>query len=368
MLCVLGKRSTFCLTGLLLGIFGLGFRGRNIIHWFLFAFVTITASWRLYGLFTNFRMYLIHISDIFYMSSALLQIVLSFKRAKSFGELLSNSNKLCKKNYVIFRVVDVIVSMVVLSQFINDMGDGLWKDRCYASFHVQYSYMNRKSVIANITIATVCIHREILIRYSDMFCGLYLLMFVIVYFIKVEQLQSISNCRTSALKVRVWAISSQVSALHEKFEDTSCIILLDRTIYQFSSILKLFPVLMTNIRTRHSLGFGGIFFDTLGYFHDMFVTVSVLLAVSLMQESIKRKCRCVSDQILFADLFCGTNNEGRILINILESKFTQKVTIGKVAKVSRSLIISLASTFVAFSILFWQVNNGALGHSDDQKS
>lgn len=355
----ISKRSDLLFITFLLDLFGLGLRGRRLIHWFFFTLVIIQTSWRLYGSFTNFKFYLVNIADLSFNFCSLLQIFLSIKRVKLLRQLLSNLHKLNRRNHLIVRVVDAIICFLVISQFAFDMYDFVWTT-CYDLFHRQYSYLDRSSNLVNITIATVCIHRSILIRYSDMFCGLYLLIFVVIYLIKVQHLAGISNSRPSEWKVKVWAVSSHVSSLQDKFEDSSSIILFDRTVYQFLSILALFQFLMENIRTKSTLGLRGIIFATCGYSQNIFITVSVLLSISLMQEDIDGRCKNVTEQIMFTALSGGSVEEKWISQKILKSNFTQKVTIGKMVQVSRSIIISLASSYVVFSILFWQINNGGI--------
>lgn len=345
------RRSNFLLTGLVLGLVGLGVRGQNVVHWFLFAAVIGQSCWRLYGALRNFQMYLVHIGEILFCISCLSQIVLCVKRAKLLRQLVSNSRKLTRKNYLIIRLADAVIFFLVVSQFAQDMNNYVWKG-CFESFHLEYSHINRNSTVANVKIAAVCIHRYLLVRYSDMFCGLYLLIFLIIYFIKVQQLSFLaSKIRSSGWKEKVWAISPEVFAIYEKLEDSSSMILFFRAVFQFVCIINMFRLLMINIKTRSHLGFQGIFFRTFNYCQNIFITVSLLLSISLMQEDIEQRCRRISELILFGSFTGSTPQENWIIQCVMKSSFTQKVTIGKMAEVSRGIIITLASSW--FSPFFF---------------
>ena len=357
------RRPNFLFTVWLLNFLGIGLRGRSVIHWFLFAFVIIWTTCLLFSLFKNFRMYLTHLSDILFTLSCLFQILLLVKRTKLLRELLSHSHKLSRRNHIMFRVTDAVVFIVVMIQLISDVYSFGWRG-CHAWSRLRFLFFDNKSILANITVSIVCVEGYILLRCSDMFCGLYLLIFVIIYLIKVQHLEKISKGESSRWKEQIWLFSPQVSALHENLEESCSSVLFNRTVIQFTSILTLLPVLIDNIRTRYDLGLRGAIYGTFGYCHNIFVTVSLLLSISLMQEDIERRCKCLSEQMLL-DTFSGrTVQESWVIQKVLKSNFTRKVTIGNMAQVSRGTIISLASTYVVFSILFWQINNGALAPSN----
>ena len=354
------RKPQLLLVGFLLGLFGIGLRGRNIIHWFFFAVAIAMICWRIYGDFLNFKMYLAHISATLFDICCLFQVILCFKRTESFRALLFNSYKLSKKNNLLVRVTDAVVFIIAVSQFTKDMFDSTWKG-CYESFNQYYSPLDRNSTLVNVTVVTVCLHRYILLRFSDLLCGMYLLMFDIIHLIKVQHLKKVSTIESSRWRVTVWTASSQVSALHREFEDSSSIILVDRTLFQFFSFLSFFPLFMDNIKKRSSLGIQGLFYDTYGRFHNLFFTVSLLLSISLMQENIEGRCECVCEKMLAAGLYSGKVQESCAFQKILQSTFTRKLTIGRMAEVSRGIIMILSSTFSTFAILLWQVNNNGLG-------
>lgn len=349
------NKCNFFFTVFLIDLMGIGLRGRNIVQWFLLATGVIHRILLFRLSFWTFEFSVTRMTYILITLNPLVQVVLVIGRVKLLSELLCNSNKLSERSYFILRVVDAVVFFSIVSQLALEFSNEGWS-HC-SSMRVVPRENN--STLIKMSLAVLCFNELLLYRDMDMFCGLYLLIFLITYFIKVDNLNSIFSPPSYNWKHKMFTLSSEMSMLTEKLEDSTSCILFIRTIHQFLSISTFFFLAMFMSARNVTFNFTSAVW-AFSCTREIVLTVLLLLSISLMQEDIERRCEHLSERILLSGLLDRSTHENWVLQQAFTCKFTRKVTIWKVVEVSRGILITLASAYVGFPVLFWEINNGAL--------
>ena len=337
---------------------GVGLRKRNVLHWFLLAVNIVQRCSYLYLTIKNTSFSLYSISLLLIDLNLLLLFFTSLNKLQSVRELFFLIQKLSGKEYILLRIVDagtfiLFFALVSFEIVINGL------DQC-GNFNKLW-HLEGNSTLVVVVQRTLCLNFIISIHDIDSFSALYILIFLVLFFVKVRHLKSISTSRPSCWKSKILTLSSQVAQLGQKLDDSTSFILFCRAVHQFFLILLVF--LMAMLFYHKSLTFGKDIetFLLLKFLADLLLTALLFLSISLMQEQVTKKSEDLSRQIVYSAFDRGKILENLVLANILTSDFNHKVTVWKLVEVSRTIILTLASVYIAFPVLCWQVDNGALG-------
>lgn len=342
----------------LFDVTGVALRERNLIHWLLlivnfavrFSYLFLSIKYMKFSLFS--------ITFLLRDLNSLVLLVISLVRVQSMRELFALARFLSKKHYILLRIVDAVFFVTFLASLAFEIfTNGL--DQCYG-FN-KLLHLEGNSTLILFVQRTFCFHKIFLINDTNAYCALYILIFVIFFFIKVQHLNEISSHGSSCWRRKLFTVSSQVSELSLKLDNSTSFILFFRAVNQFLCVILVFLLAML-LTQEKSFAYESYMRLILRNSFDLFLTSLLFISISLMQERIQERCDSLSRQIIYSALPLGTMHENVVLSNIFTSDFTQQVTLWKLIEVSRSIIFTLASVYVAFPILFWQVNNGALGH------
>lgn len=85
--------------------------------------------------------------------------------------------------------------------------------------------------------------------------------------------------------------------------------------------------------------------------------------ISLMQDKLKQQSLTSCDSIVLENLSHPTLHQLMLLAK-MKSLASQRVTVWKIVKVNRSLIIGICSSFLSVAVLLVQINNGSLRASE----
>ena len=349
-----GEKTLFVF--FLFDLMGIGLRGRNILHWFLLVLNLLQRVCRIYLRMKSISFSLISISFLMRDANSLLLFVISLIKVQSMRELFTLTPKISRKHYILLRIVDAGTFFLLLT-FVGCEIFLVGLDNCI-DFNELWHKGN--STVMVVIQRTICLNDLILMHDSHSFCALYILIFTLIFLVKVQHLNSMSS-NLCGWRGKMLTVSSQVSDLSDKLDTSTSFILFCRAVYQFFLVLLVFFLVM--LLSEKNFTRPGDGHEVLLYklFVDLFLTALLFIAISLMQETIQDKCDSLSRKIVYSAYASEKMHEKVVLANILTSDFTQKVTVWKLVEVSRTIVLTLASVYFAFPVLLWQVNNGAMG-------
>ena len=330
-------------------LLGVGLKEQNLFHWTLFTLRLVYRFFLIYFSMCKLKFNLTPMTLLLINITSQVFIVLLVLRAKKIGQLLMQAKNLTKKNYFILKIADAAVVLLFLSSIATEFT--LKKsNRCYFSTHLVLYESN--SAVVQVATGVVCSYEYILFSETDLIYGLYFVLFLITHFVKMQKLEEISLDRTSGWRRRIFLSSDQISQLHEQFEDSASFILFIKAVRQFFSILLFFFNVFLLIQGKMDLNSTWGKMLLFKSIRDIIMTTSLFLFISLMQEDIDRKCSSMSKEIIYSGYLSGSLQDNLVLANIVTGEFGRRVTIWKIVQVSRSILITLASVYVAFPVLF----------------
>ena len=301
---------------------------------------------------------LLYISVVMLDIIPFLLFVTSLGKVQSMRELFTLTRFLSRKQYVLFRIVDAgtfVLSLTFICSRIVLVG----LDSCTELnkfFHLEVN-----STLATFVRRTSCLNEFFLMFEVQAFCALYILLFMVVFFVKVTQLDEMSSNRPSMWRRNILPLSSRVGQLGEKLDDSTSFILFFQVAHEFFSVSLLFLLAMMMSQKVYGPEEKVLIVILCELLSQLLLTALLFLCISLMQEKVQRKCECLCRRIIYSASLSGTMHEDVVMTSVLTSDFNHKVTVWKLVEVSRAIILTLASVYVAFPVLCWQVNNGALG-------
>ena len=354
----------------LLDLLGLGLKGQNIGHWLLLAFGCVHRIILILSCLMTFTFELRYISSTLSCVNSCLTFFVAMKKLKETRSMSLFAEKLCKNNLFLVKSVDLTLFLIILYQLTVDLVQADLFD-CVSTHIFDEIGWDGDSTAWQVAFAAICVHEAIVIKTVDILCALYILVFLIVYFIKIQHLAALTSIESSGWKEKVLAILVHVSGLNQKLESSLSFILFFRAVRQFVHILIfLYEALYTSqakIQIRWQVG-DLYFFEAVA---EIILTVLLFLSISLMQEHLEGQIDDFCKQIAYSGLLKGSLNENLAVGGIISAELGKRVTIWKFLEVSRSILLTLASAYVAFPVLLWQINNGGLGqlnlHNDTSK-
>lgn len=349
------KLSNFSFVFFQLNLMGVGPRGQSVLHWLVFF---LGLSQRLYSVYlrSDFGEVSVGTASFFLdeINSLLLLLYLMFRR-NSIEEFITRlMPKLSKSQMKRVQVADFILFSIQLYPLIERFALFFRTNHPYSCS--EYGKFEGRSIASIILANVICINSNIINYTTDIICGFYLLIFIVFHFVKVQYMDEISS--SDRWREKVLLASSNLLNLNSEFERCFSVILFFKVIHDF--LIVMITVFAVFHFTQMSNSFW-LIYVAFAFLRRMGVTFGLFSVIGSLQEKIEDECSRIRHQICCRGFWSKSITDDKTLADIFYSAFTQRVTIWKTIDVSRSSLVTLASSYFVFPVLFWQLNNGALG-------
>ena len=210
-----------------------------------------------------------------------------------------------------------------------------------------------------------CLYEQLIMRQIDAACSLYTLIFLAMYFVKMKHIQVVSdlqcgsNNNNNNTDDELLIASNDALQMHQLFEDGFSYILFFKVLFDYLTVLILL-FFASNYFNAFRSGTSDLYYMYYLISRQMFSTSSMLLLVSCLQEKIEDQLDILRHQV-YRRLFQRQILSGsRIFDGLMVEVFTHKATVWNILDISRGTLLTLASSYTLFPVLFIQITNGAL--------
>lgn len=187
---------------------------------------------------------------------------------------------------------------------------------------------------------------------------LYSLGYCVLYTHKMTVLASISSNWHCITYSRILKMLKDVSAKQEQFEATFGPFLFISLCYNFLSTVYFIYGLKLTISSRMA----HLYYFMASCLLVQIICIGLIFFISICNEKVKKLSMFVSDQL--ESKFDQDISMTFLMVNYLQNKINscinEPVTACKMVNVDRKIVLTIATSCVTFSVLFVQINDGAL--------
>ena len=353
------RKSKFLFLSIGFYFMGIGIHGQSLFNWLLFACGLIHRCLIVLCFIRNFDVQIDNINSIIiHCQVVIFYIILIGKRHKIQTMICHMFTKLSRKEYMIVRMFDLFLTVLAFSPTIEKAFfnfTGIF-NHCMSDFMIVPMFKNLNKATRNI----ICLSESLFLQQMDAACSLYLVVFLMTYIIKFKLINGITNNSSTRWKEEILFSSATAFNLHRQFEDVFSNFLFIKASHDFLTVLRYLFLLLKHEYLIYAFGINFIKYQIYMIIRHVFCTMFLFIFISWLQERIETRCYALRHRVL-CDLYSKKIFHGsRIFDILLFNVFTKKVTVWQIMDVTRGTLLTLASAFVAFPVLFAQIDNGAL--------
>lgn len=225
--------------------------------------------------------------------------------------------------------------------------------------HLTYNFITRFIISF-----TICMCTSIWFQLVPLGLVIYYLGFCVLDAERVDFLDCLSNNWRSTGYNSILRRVKVVSQKHQEFESIFGPFLFMCLCCYFTStvyLISLVRMLLTNSQD------GYLYYFFASCFIIQLMCIGMIFFISLFNEKVKHRAAVVSAQLEFE--LIQHSSATFLMINYLQSKICSSIneplTAWKMVEVDRKVILTIVTSCVTLSVLFVQINNGALTTNDN---
>lgn len=355
------KNRHLWFTSLMVSIFGIGFKKQRIIHYVFLSINLITEFALLIFAFLLFSGSIVDLKNIL---ESLLEIMfltsLYFKRKNIYHLIVWTKNNMTNQQCKSIKILDIILFVIIMVScvitttyslvFISPLeGDDIG---IFANITSNY-------IFNDILFTIRYIHASYLDYWSQITISLYVLLFTSIYYVKSNSIVIISTLINEGNFDKIFTLLTELDEIYFHFEDTLSVFPFYSLMWNFFFIILF--VYTSLIYAQKNVSLELLIAISMDTFLTVFTSLAAIITVSTLQEKMENLWFKLNDQIIILKIQSENFKIPSVLITKIENTFTKPATVWSLVNIKRQIVVTICSSFTVFSVLFMQINNGALG-------